>query len=382
MPELEFPPVERPLVSIVLVTYNDLEWVPRALSACLENTDPCYELLVVDNNSTDGTAEFLSDKLQGVRVLLNDRNYGFGVANNLGAAHATGRYLFFLNSDAFVHPEWLAPLLSALEADAQVAAVAPRLLNPDGSLQLAGGLLSSPGAVIVYGDGDDPDKPEYSFPRIVDFSGACLMFRRSAFQEVGGFDPVYGLIYYEDADLSFALWERGYKILYEPRSTITHVGGEPSPAILQLALRNRGVFERRWRSVLASYPVAPLNGTRRLVASRDRRCSDRILVIADALHANALAATLPTARLTLIGESVRSLAREVEVVADATAVLRERKFHYDAVVGDAPAFSAHDELLEQTQPQALRIDVSDFGRRHERLTSALATAGIAAGRSA
>src|SRR5437870_12255331 len=75
--ELEFPRVDRPLVSIVMLTYNDLEWIPRALQACLDNTDACYELIVVDNGSTDGTVEFLTSEASGARVILNSRNYGF-----------------------------------------------------------------------------------------------------------------------------------------------------------------------------------------------------------------------------------------------------------------------------------------------------------------
>src|SRR4051794_2697997 len=77
MTEFEFPRVRRPVVSIVMLTFNDIEWVPRALQACLANTDVGYELIVVDNGSTDGTAEFLTGETSGARVVLNDRNYGF-----------------------------------------------------------------------------------------------------------------------------------------------------------------------------------------------------------------------------------------------------------------------------------------------------------------
>src|SRR5436190_11081934 len=74
--ELAFPHVERPLVSIVVLTYDDIEWVPCALQACLDNTDPCYELILVDNGSTDGTKEFLLEQVSGATVITNERNYG------------------------------------------------------------------------------------------------------------------------------------------------------------------------------------------------------------------------------------------------------------------------------------------------------------------
>jgi GT2 family glycosyltransferase len=388
MPELEFPLVERPLVSIVMLTYNDVEWIPRALRACFENTDACYELIVVDNGSTDGTVEFLTTETTGARVLLNERNYGFGAANNLGADHAIGRYLFFLNSDAFVHPGWLPPLLEVLEADETVAAVGPRLLNLDGSLQLAGALLTRAGATVVYGDGDDPDLPQYDFARNVDFSGACLLFRRSTFNEVGGFDPAFGLIYFEDADLCLALWKHGYRVVYEPRSTLTHVGGsgsEPSQPVLQLALRNRSLFERRWRALLASYPPAPLDGERRLIAARDIRSSDRILVLGQAACAEAIARTFRSARVTLVTVEKEARAvsnREIELAYDAEHILRGRRFHYDVVIGDVTAMETFAELLGQTQPQAVQIRAEHFldilGEPDcRRLLYAAASAGVA-----
>ena len=387
MAELEFPRVERPLVSIVVLTHNDIEWIPRALQACLDNTDACYELIIVDNGSTDGTVEFLTSETSGARVLLNNRNYGFGAANNLGAGHAVGPYLFFLNSDAFVHPDWLPPLLAALEADETVAAAAPRLLNLDGSLQLAGALLTRAGATVVYGDGDDPDRPQYSFVRNVDFSGACLLFRRSAFHEIGGFDPEFGLIYFEDADLCLTLWQRGHRIVYEPRSTLTHVGGsgsEPSHSLLQLAPRNRSLFERRWRALLAAYPPAPLVGERRLIAARDVRSSDRILVLGQASCAEAIARTFPSARVTLAGveEEVGALlSRQIELAFELEHVLRERRFHYDVIVGDETAMETFAETLLQMQPQAIRVHaehlLDERGKLdRQRLLEAAASAGI------
>jgi GT2 family glycosyltransferase len=383
--ELEFPRVERPLVSIVLLTYNDFEWIPRALRACLDNTDPCYELIVVDNGSTDGTAEFLTSETRGARVVLNDRNHGFGAANNQGAACAVGRYLFFLNADAFVHPGWLPPLLATLEADDTVAAVGPRLLNLDGSLQLAGGLLSRAGATVLYGNGDDPDHPQYSFARDVDFSGASLLFRRSAFNEVGGFDLAFGLIYFEDADLCLALWERGHRVVYEPRSSLTHVGGggsEPSQPVLQLAARNRSLFERRWRPVLASYPAAPLVGERRLIAARDIRSSDRVLVVGQKSLAEAIARTFQSALVTLTGvdDDALNLNGRIELVSEPEDVLSERRFHYDVIIGESTAIERVADLLLETQPQAIRIRSEDLVRRGRvRATAALLEAAASAG---
>jgi GT2 family glycosyltransferase len=257
------PAVRRPDVTVVIVTRDGGEVLPQALQALLENTEPCYELIAIDNGSSDGTSSLLR-QVENATVVLNPRNVGFGAANNQGAAHARGLCVVFLNQDAFVDPGWLPPLVQRVEADERVGAVGPMLLNPDGSLQCAGALLSRSGSVACYGDGESPEEHEYRFTRPVDvLAGACLLVRRRAFEEIGGFDAAYGLGYFEDADLCLALAARGYRCIYEPRSRVTHVRGRPGEALLELALRNRALFEQRWRRVLASRPLSPLAASRR-----------------------------------------------------------------------------------------------------------------------
>ena len=231
--------------------------VGRAVQALIENTEPCYELIVIDNGSTDATPELLR-RVENATIVLNERNDGFGAANNEGAARARGRHLLFLNQDAFVHRGWLSPLVERIESDETIGAVGPMLLNPDGSLQCAGAMLFRSGETRCYGEGDDPKRPEYQVARIVDYlAGACLLVRRRLFDDVGGFDPVYGLAYFEDADLCLALAGRGYRSMYEPHSRVTHLRGRPSESLLRLADRNRTLFERKWQQVLASRPLSP-----------------------------------------------------------------------------------------------------------------------------
>ena len=157
-----------PVVSIVMVTHGSWALTARAIAALDANTDVPFELIVVDNDSKDKTRRHLS-QLPGVRVILNDRNRGFGPATNQGAAEARADRLLLLNTDAFVHPGWLPPLLETLDWPG-VGAVVGRQLYPDGSLQEAGALLAKDGSVFVYGDGDpDPGRACYGFRRLVDF---------------------------------------------------------------------------------------------------------------------------------------------------------------------------------------------------------------------
>ena len=131
------------------------------------------------------------------------------------------------------------------------AAVAPKLLYPDGRLQEAGSIVWRDARVRNYGDGDVPNRPEYLFRRTVDYaSAACLLVRRSAFVEVGGFDPRFAPMYCEDVDLCLALAKRHGRVVYQPRSVVEHVRGasaigwregrsdraQPAPAPCPLAL--------------------------------------------------------------------------------------------------------------------------------------------------
>ena len=189
MSGLAIPPTDHPELSVVMVTLNAWDWTRRALAALLEHTEAPLELIAVDNASTDGTVAGL-EAVEGITLLRNPTNTGFGPAANQGALRARAPLLLLLNTDALVHPGWLPPLRAVLEAEPDVAAVAPRLLHPDGSLQEAGSILWGDAEVWPYGPTGDAAAPEFRFRRDVDYaSAACLLLRRSAFVEAGGFDP-------------------------------------------------------------------------------------------------------------------------------------------------------------------------------------------------
>ncbi len=375
MSPFRFPAVPRPEVSVVMVAYGGLAWTERALGALLDHTDPVYELIVVDNPAAgEGTAELLAREVEGAVLLLNATNVGFSAACNQGAAHARGRYLAFLNNDLFVHPGWLPPLLAALDSHPSVGAGGPCFLNLDGSLQEAGALLSRSGVPLEYGCGDDPERPVHRFPRTVDYlAGACLLVRRSAFCEVGGFDAAFGLGYYEDSDLCLRLAAAGWRTLYEPRSVVTHVrGGSGATGGLQsLVLRNQALFEERWRHLLAARPLPPLAGNpRRILAARDAPTTARFLVLSQGFPGpesatwtflEELRREHPSAQVTLAavdepGERPEAtllldLGIEVEVRLDGwSSWFAERRFHYDTVFGAVPACA---EPVRRTQPQAV-----------------------------
>ena len=243
-------------------------------------------MVVVDSASPDETPQRLSEEVEGANIVLSEENLGFGVGSNLGAEKARGRYVCFLNSDAMVEPSWLDPLLEVLDEDATAGAVVPMLLNKDGSIQEAGSVIDSVGWSLALGAGESVEAFQHRFRREIDYgSGACMLVRREDFWTVEGFDPAYGIGYFEDVDLSFKLKEHGLRTMYEPRSRVVHElhGSGSSVEARRRMEANRAVFYRRWSERLSRRPnlvELPTNRPR-LVAARDAEVVDRILVLDD-----------------------------------------------------------------------------------------------------
>jgi GT2 family glycosyltransferase len=387
-PVIRFPEVERPDVTVVMLTYNRWDLTRQALSLLAEATEPRYEVVIVDNASTDGTVDKLG-QVRGAQVLRNPRNLGFGPANNQGAAMARGRYLLLLNSDAWVRPGWLAPLVEVAEGDLSVAAVASKLLYPDGRLQEAGSIVWRDARVRNYGDGDLPSRPEYLFRRAVDYaSAACLLVRRSAFIAVGGFDPRFAPMYCEDVDLCLSLAAARGRVVYQPRSVVEHVRGASSAGGVKATQveRNRRLLRARWRRVLdrrppESWRIEPSG----VLGGRDAMTCERVLVLTGArpdlqgtpeqrrLHdlISDAARRWPGARWTVASIDGEPVTRTddlgdagIEAVTGAPAWdgwLTGRRYHYGVVAISDSRWSEGrlGAALSATQPQAARVSLGD-----------------------
>ncbi len=257
-PLLRFVPQPSPDVSIIVPTYGRLFDTLRCLTSIMVHSggEVAYEVIVADDRPEAPIAPRLRE-VPGLRVEQNPRNLGFLRSCNRAAGLAAGRYLLFLNNDATVHPGWLAPLVQLADRDPRVGIVGCKLLNADGTVQEAGGIIHGNGWGHPYGRGDDPDKPEYSFVREVDVViGACFLVRTAAWEEAGGFDERYAPAYYEEFDLAFTLRDRGWQVLYQPASRVTHFdassyGQEERD---RQSVINHGQFCRKWARALASQP--------------------------------------------------------------------------------------------------------------------------------
>jgi GT2 family glycosyltransferase/glycosyltransferase involved in cell wall biosynthesis len=258
---IEFPVHQQVEVSIIIPVFNQLRFTQACLDSLQEDQGTeRFEVIVVDDSSTDGTAQAVP-RIPGVVYLRNEKNSGFIASCNRGAEAARGKYLVFLNNDTLVKPGWLSALVNTFAEQQRAGIVGSKLVYPDGRLQEAGGIVWRDALGWNYGKFDDAKKPEYNYLREVDYcSAAALMIPKSLFTTVGGFDSRYAPAYYEDTDLAFKVRKAGYEVLYQPLSEVIHYEGATGGTDLTTGTKkhqdiNRSTFAERWANELMAKPV-------------------------------------------------------------------------------------------------------------------------------
>jgi GT2 family glycosyltransferase len=215
---------ERPLVSVIVVNWNGLAYLPECLDSLDAQTYPSLEIVMVENGSTDGSVEFLRNQPPGrVRLVESPSNLGFAGGNNLGIRASKGAYVALLNNDAAADPRWVEALVAAAEADPAVGMCATRIYSwrrPD-LLDGAGLLVSADG--IGRGRGRlESDGDRYAREADVLLPSACAaLYRRSMLDEIGLFDEDF-FAYCEDTDLGLRARIAGWRCRYVPGAIAKH----------------------------------------------------------------------------------------------------------------------------------------------------------------
>lgn len=217
-----------------------MNWNTRELlSDCLLSLQRTIDLartqvIVVDNASSDGTAEMVRSRFPWVELIASSTNLGFAAGNNLAFSATEGRYVLFLNPDTQVNPGAIEEMTRYLDGRPEVGVVGTTLLNPDGSVQLSCHRFYSFWHTIkhnrlvdrIAGARELSSINRGSHPREVDWmTGACLMVRRSVLTSVGGFDPTF-FVYGEEIDLQYRIKRAGWRVVYVPSSGVVHHGGQ------------------------------------------------------------------------------------------------------------------------------------------------------------
>ncbi len=212
--------------AVVIVNWNSGALLQRCLAAVAAQTLPPREVLVVDNDSQDGSADGVEARFPGVRVLRAGGNLGFAAANNLAAAAVReGGWLALLNPDAFPEPRWLERLAAAAAAHPGYSFFASQLVSAGDPERLDGtGDLYSPSGLAWRRDHGKPVAQAPATPsEVFSACAAAALYRRDAFREAGGFDESY-FCFFEDEDLAFRLRLAGHRCLYVPDAVVHHVG--------------------------------------------------------------------------------------------------------------------------------------------------------------
>lgn len=230
--------------SLVIPNWNGRDLLERFLPSWVEAiaNHPGSEIIIVDNGSTDGSAEWARAHFPEVRVLALERNLGFGGGSNAGFEAAKNDIVVLLNSDMRVEPDFLMPLLSGF-TDEKVFAVSCQIFLGDRTRRREETGLTQgwwrDGALRVT-HVEDP-KVDRIFPCFYGGGGSCAFDRRK-FLSLGGFDELLAPFYLEDTDLGFLAWKRGWKVLYQPASVVHHehrgtIGRNFSPAYIESILQ-------------------------------------------------------------------------------------------------------------------------------------------------
>ncbi len=241
--------------SVIILVWNGMAYLEACLNAVLAQDYPDFEVIVVDNASTDGSADFVAARYPQVRLIRNARNLGFAAGNNVGLRAATGDILVLLNQDTEVRPGWLAALAAATQTP-RVGIAGGKAYYPDGRIQHAGGYVDDRGEGSHFGVRQE-DRGQFDAERDVDYvTGAALAITRTAFQAIGALDEAFAPVYYEDVDWCYRARQAGFRVLYAPQARLVHKE-ESAAATLDYAGMYM-VHRHRIRFVLKHWPVERL----------------------------------------------------------------------------------------------------------------------------
>jgi len=244
------PPSDFGRTSIVIVTHNQLEYTRQCLDSVRRFTDEPFELIVVDNASTDGTVEYLR-ALPGVRVIANDANRGFPAAVNQGIAIASGRQVLLLNNDTVVTTGWLGRMLRALHGDPLVGLVGPCSNFVSGPQQVEAGydnMAELDGFAWDWGKAHEGLRVQVN--RLVGF---CLLIRREVIETIGLLDERFGVGCFEDDDYCLRAIQAGFRAVIAGDAFVHHYGGRTFVGsgvdVGRLMAENQQRFREKWVGV-------------------------------------------------------------------------------------------------------------------------------------
>ncbi len=227
-----------PIISIIIVTYNNEQDIKNCLNSIYSQNNVQLEIILIDNASKDSTVQIVQREFPQVRLQLNKQNLGYAHANNQGINLSQGKYLLLLNPDTRLKPDALFKMINFMDANLQYAALAPKLLNPDESIQSS--LREFPSYEILFWESTGLSKlfPShrrfgrwrmgyFNYNKMAEVDqplASCLLIRREVFKKIGQFDEIFP-IFFNDVDFSKRMKKAGLKTVYLPDVEVYHYRG-------------------------------------------------------------------------------------------------------------------------------------------------------------
>lgn len=239
-------------VSVVIVSYNTIGMIGDALDAlylALDNVDS--QVVIVDNCSSDGSAEYLRENYPQAQLIENDLNIGFGRANNQALEFLRGRYVLLLNTDAFIEANSIRSTIAYMDNNLDCGVLGVRLVGREGDLQPSCRYFPTPLNVFLSRVGlerffpwvkmvDDTAWDKTSICECDWVPGCYYLIRREMIEQIGLFDPCY-FLYSEEVDHCKRVKEAGWKVVYYPHTTVVHIGGESAKSVGELNAASRQI---------------------------------------------------------------------------------------------------------------------------------------------
>lgn len=240
------------MVSVIVLTLNGADVIRGCLSTLLESDYPNYEVLAVNNGSSDGVEKIVEAEYPSVRLINLPRNLGYAGGINEGLKAALGEIMLPLNDDTEIDPGMIAGMAGPFVADPKVGIVGCKIFYPDReTLQHAGAEILANGCTRHIGYGE-VDRGQFDEQREVDYvTGCSIAVRRQLFEELGLYDDRYFPTYYEETEFAVRARRAGWKIIYAPKAFLYHLESKTEVIYSdKFFFRNH---RSRWRFILKNF---------------------------------------------------------------------------------------------------------------------------------
>lgn len=214
-------------LSVIIISYNTKKYILDCLESIfkfLPRSKMNFEVIVIDNNSSDGSSEAIKKRFPQVKLIESKENLGFGKANNVAAGLASGKYLLFLNSDTLLSDDSFKKAIEYFEKNKKTGVIGPKIMLPDGSVQPAS-FGNEPSLLTLLLTKFQKASVKSIQKEVGWVTGACLFIRHDLFKKLKGFDDQF-FMYFEDIDLCMSSQRAGYKVILFPDVQVTHLLGK------------------------------------------------------------------------------------------------------------------------------------------------------------